>query len=397
MDPLPRHLLPLSFSSQVLKNLPVAADARVLPGVDDLAGLAEAIKACALSVAVIGPDWPREDLVAAQEMLLDHAVACVVATELDPVWLEPAIVAALAERTNQFESIFLSQLLPLLPDLVYFKDRYGRFLAANHELARSVQLDDPALLIGRSDADFLSADYAQKTLADEQAIMRTGQPVIALSERATYDGNRVKWWLTWKCPLRDRSGRVIGTFGFSRDETAFKTTEMALETERHLLEVLLTRLPDSVYIKDREGRFLLANQVIANRMGVTQAFLRGKRDVDLYPPELAAGFRKDEEAIMATGMPLINREEMILGADGREIHILTTKLPYRNAAGEVIGIIGMGRNITLRKGFDEQMKLAHEEIVKLRAEVAATAELRAETVALRAELAQLKGAGARPA
>jgi PAS domain S-box-containing protein len=141
----------------------------------------------------------------------------------------------------------------------------------------------------------------------------------------------------------------------------------------------------------------LANQVIANRMGVTTAFLRGKRDVDLYPPELAAAFRKDEEAIMSTGMPLINREEMLRTPDGREIHVLTTKLPYRNAAGEVIGIIGMGRNITVRKGFDEQMKLAHEEIVKLRAEVAETAELRAETVALRAELAQLKAAGARPA
>ena len=66
MDPLPRHLLPLCFSSQVLKNLPLAADVRVLPAVDDLSGLAEAIKACALSVAVIGPDWPRQDVAAAQ-------------------------------------------------------------------------------------------------------------------------------------------------------------------------------------------------------------------------------------------------------------------------------------------------------------------------------------------
>ncbi len=393
MDPLPVHLLPLCFSSQVIKDLPVAAEARVLPRVDDLAGLAEAIKACPLTVAVIGPDWPQKDSAAAQEMLLDHAVACVVATELDSAWLEAAIVAALAERANQFESIFLSQLLPLLPDIVYFKDRYGRFLAANQELARSFQLEDPAPLIGRSDADFLSVESAQKTLADEQEVIRTGQPVIALSERATYDGNRVKWWRTWKCPLRDRSGRVIGTFGFSRDETAFKNTELELESERQLLEVLLTELPDSVYVKDREGRFLLANQVVANRMGVTPAYLRGKRDVDLYPPELSAAFRQDEEAIMSTGMPLINREEMLRTPDGREIHILTTKLPYRNAAGEVIGIIGMGRNITLRKGFDEQMKLAHEEIAKLRAEVAENDELRAEMVALRAELAQLNTAG----
>jgi len=331
---------------------------RVLPAVDDLSGLAEAIKACALSVAVIGPDWPRQDVAAAQEMLLDHAVVFVLAADLDPCALESAISAALVERARLVDAPFLRQFLPLQPDQVYFKDRLGRFLLANQAVATRFELKSPALLIGRSDFDFLSAEYAQKTMDDEATIMRTGQPVLELLEQATYIGKDSSWWSTWKAPLYDQTGRLIGTFGFSRNQTAMKTTEIALETERHLLEVLLTGLPDSVYIKDREGRFLLANQVIANRMGVTQAFLRGKRDVDLYPPELAATFRKDEEAIMATGMPLINQEEMLHTLDGREIQILTTKLPYRNPAGEIIGIIGMGRNITLRKGFDNEMKLA---------------------------------------
>ena len=395
MDPLPRHLLPLCFSSQVLKNLPLPADVRVLPAVDDLSGLAEAIKACALSVAVIGPDWPRQDLAAAQEMLLDHAVACVVAADLEPSSLEPAIDAALGERARWLDTPFFRQFLPLQPDLVYFKDRLGRFLVGNQAVANRFQLESPALLIGRTDFDFLSAEYAQKTTDDEATIMRTGQPILGLLEEATYIGKDPRWWSTWKAPLRDHTGRLIGTFGFSRNQTAMKNTEIALETERHLLEVLLTGLPDSVYIKDREGRFLLANQVIANRMGVTQAFLRGKRDVDLYPPELAASFRKDEDAIMATGMPLINREEMVHTADGREVHILTTKLPYRNPAGEIIGIIGMGRNITLRKGFDNEIKLAQAEITALRAELAETVGLREETVALRAEVARLTAAGTR--
>ncbi len=79
-----------------------------------------------------------------------------------------------------------------------------------------------------------------------------------------------------------------------------------MATERHLLEVLLTGLPDSVFIKDREGRFLLANQVVAQWMGETPVSLRGKRDSDIYPPEVAAVFRKDEEDVMASGMPVIN-------------------------------------------------------------------------------------------
>ena len=394
MEPLPRHLLPLSFSAQVLKNLPVAADARVLPGVDDLAGLAEAIKACALSVAVIGPDWPRRDVAAAQEMLLNHAVSFVVAADLAPASLEAAIRAALSERANQFEAVFLSQLLPLLPDLVYFKDRHGRFLVANQAVAQRFELESPALLLGRTDADFLTPEYAQKTMDDEQAVMRTGQPVLALLEKATYVGKEPSWWLTWKSPLFDQTGRLIGTLGLSRNQTALKNTEIALETEQHLLEVLLTGLPDSVYIKDRERRFLLANQVVAQWMGQTSASIRGKRSEDFYHPDFAAACRKDDDSVLATGMPVINREEVVLTHDGRKLTVLTTKLPYRNPAGEVIGIIGMGRNITLRKGFDEQMKLAHEDIVKLRAEVAEIADLRAETLALRAELDQLKAAGA---
>ena len=395
MDPLLRKLLPLSFSAQLLKKLSAAADTRVLPAVDDLAGLSAALKAHPVSVAVIGPDWPRQDLESARELLLDYAVAVVVATDLAPESLEPAIHAALAERSRLVESVFCTQLVQLLPDLVYFKDRAGRFLATNQALAQTFQLTDPAVLIGRSDADFLSPEYAQKTLADEQEIMRTGQPVLALSERATYDGDRVRWWLTWKAPLRDQTGRVIGIYGFSRDQTELKNTEIALTTERHLLEVLLTGLPDSVYIKDKERRFLLANQVVAQWMGQTPASIHGKRSEDFYPPEFAAAFRQDDESVLASGMPVINREELVRTHDGRVLNVLTSKLPYRNPAGEVIGIIGMGRNITLRKGFDEQMKLAQAEIVTLRAELAETAELRVELTALRAELARLNAAGGR--
>jgi len=370
MEPLPRHLLPLGLISQVIKDLPVAADARVLPAVDDLATLAEALKACPISMVIIGPDWPAQDLAAARELILDHAAACVVATDLTPAALQLAMSTALDERDRRVESGFFTQLVHLLPDPVFFKDRYGRFLAANPVIAKHFSVDDPAVLIGRSDFDFFSSEHAQKAYADEQEIMRTGQPITALMEKETHEGDRVTWCMTWKAPLRDQAGRVIGTFGFSRDQTNLKNTEIALATERHLLEVLLTGLPDSVFIKDRESRFLLANQVVAQWMGETPASLRGKSDMDIYPPELAAVFRKDEEDVMASGMPVINREEVINTKDGRELYVLTTKLPYRNPSGEIIGVIGMSRNITLRKGFDAEMKSAQTEIATLRSEVA---------------------------
>jgi PAS domain S-box-containing protein len=354
----------------VIKDLPVAADARVLPTVIDLGTLVEALKACPISVVIIGPDWPSQDLDAARELILDHAAACVVAIDLAPAALQSAISAALEERDRRLDSGFCAQLVHLLPDRVFFKDRYGRFLNANPFIANHLRVDDPAVLIGRSDFDFFTSEHAQQAFADEQEVMRTGQPITALLEKETHDGDRVTWCLTWKAPLRDQSGRVIGTYGFTRDQTNLKNTEIALATERHLLEVLLTGLPDSVFIKDREGRYLLANQVIAQWMGETPASLRGKSDTDVYPPDLAAIYRKDDDEVMASGMPVINREEVVNTKDGRELFVLTTKLPYRNPTGEIIGVIGMSRNITLRKGFDAEMKSAHAEIVALRAEVA---------------------------
>lgn len=151
---------------------------------------------------------------------------------------------------------------------------------------------------------------------------------------------------------------------------ACPSPSISFPLERHLLEALLTGMPDSVFIKDKAGRFLLANQVVAKWMGETPASLRGKRDEDFYAPEMAALFRRDKEAVMESGMPVVNREEQIKSADGRELWVLTTKLPYRNSKGEIAGVIGMSRNITLRRAFDEQLKDAQAEIATLRAEVA---------------------------
>lgn len=387
MERLPYQLIPIGLSSQILKSMSLQADTRVLPSVYDLGVLSNAITACALSIGVIGPGLSPKDQAAARELLLDHAIGCVVAENLTPAELESAVLAALEERVRFANNPFLTQFINLLPDLVYFKDRHGRFLAGNLALARSFKIEDPALLIGRSDADFLVDSYSQKTLADEQAVMRTGLPIIAHSEKATYAENIIRWWSTSKAPLYDQTGRMIGTFGFSSEQTELKKAELSLSTERHLLEVLLTGLPDAVFIKDKSGHFLLANQVIAQWLGCTPASLRGRHDFDYYPAEFVETYRKEEEAILRTGMPLINKEEVLRTPDGRNLFLLTTKLPYKNQSGDIIGIIGICRNVTLRKEYDAQMKLVHAENESLRAEVE---PLRKEVARLTAELSQAR-------
>jgi PAS domain-containing protein len=106
------------------------------------------------------------------------------------------------------------------------------------------------------------------------------------------------------------SERSCGRGWAFRDVTEALRFERDLAQERNLLRILIESLPDYIYVKDTEGRFLLANTAIAKLMGFEQASeLVGKTDFDFFPDELASGFRADEQRVLTTGEPLVSKEE----------------------------------------------------------------------------------------
>jgi PAS domain S-box-containing protein len=134
------------------------------------------------------------------------------------------------------------------------------------------------------------------------------------------------------------------------DITGRKNTEEALRYERSLLRTLIDNIPDSIYTKDLSFRKTLANAAEVRNLGVrSEAEVLGKDDFELYPRELAAGFMADDQLVVQTGNPVINREEYILDSSGKIQWLLTSKLPLRNSDDEIIGLVGIGRDITDRK------------------------------------------------
>ncbi|WP_411277374.1 GGDEF domain-containing protein [Gaiella sp.] len=131
----------------------------------------------------------------------------------------------------------LDALLANTPDHVYFKDAQSRFLRISDALANWLGLSDPSDAIGKTDFDYFGEEHSRKAFADEQLLMQTDRPLVAIEEQETWADGRQTWVSTTKVPLRDRNGNVAGVFGISRDITERKQAEELLQEQARLLAV----------------------------------------------------------------------------------------------------------------------------------------------------------------
>jgi PAS domain S-box-containing protein len=123
-----------------------------------------------------------------------------------------------------------------LPDSIYFKDTDSRFLRASHGLAEKFGLRDPAEARGKTDFDFFTEEHARQAREDEERLMQSGQVLLNKEEKETWPDGSTTWVSTTKLPLHDRAGKLIGTFGISRDITDQKRAEEAMRAARDAAE-----------------------------------------------------------------------------------------------------------------------------------------------------------------
>ena len=170
--------------------------------------------------------------------------------QLTPQTLTTAIRKTLdrhyCQLTHNHEGFLLQTLMNSIPDAVYFKDTRSRFLMISRALAKKHRLTDPQQAIGKTDADYFTAPHAEQALADEQTILRTGQPMEGIEENETWPDGSITWVSTTKMPLRNQSGRIVGTFGISRDITTRKLAELALAEQTRLLHKKNQQIEDEL-------------------------------------------------------------------------------------------------------------------------------------------------------
>lgn len=289
------------------------------------------------------PEGPRHVMATKIPLKDDHgAIIGMVGVSRD-ITQKHTLEIKLQQETN-----LLNTLMDNVPETIYFKDLDSKFTRINKAWLSKHHLTDEQDVIGKTDADFFEADFAGKTLQAEQSLMQEGIPLLNMLESHKNPmGNQV-YTLANKVPLFDQHNKVVGMIGISHDITGLKIAESKLTHEKELLQALMDFVPDTIYFKDIRSRFTRVNRAFAMAVGLrSPEEVIGKCDADFFPDEQVKNSRIDEEYILKSGKPKINRIEKVKNANGKILWLSTTKIPIKDQEGIITGFIGISRDVTV--------------------------------------------------
>jgi PAS domain S-box-containing protein len=164
-------------------------------------------------------------------------------------------------------------------------------------------------------------------------------------------------------PILDENGQLIGFISMQSEISERKRAEAELQRSAQLLHTIIETVPDFLYIKNVKSEFIIGNQAVARAMGAQDPEeLVGKTDFDFFARELAEKFYQDEQTVIHSGQPIFNTEEPGLDRNGEPLWVITTKVPFRNSAGEIEGVVGVGRDITERRNMEADLLVRNRQL-----------------------------------
>ena len=257
----------------------------------------------------------------------------------------------LLEQQLKRESLYRHKIINAVPGVLYVFDANGRFLIWNQNLE---------IVLGRSSEEIAKAhplDFfeGQDKLAVETAIRQTFSDGTSVVEGrlVTKNGMSIPYLFNgFRFELDDGPGLV----GIGIDISERIEAESRVENKRILLRTLLTTIPDLVWMKDQDGVYLICNTEFERFFGAKEAEIVGKTDYDFVDKELASFFRQKDKEAMEAGKPNVHEVTVTYASDGHQALLETVKTVIFDVAGNCVGVLGVARDITERKRFEEELK-----------------------------------------
>jgi len=240
----------------------------------------------------------------------------------------------------------------------------GIHVYANPSYLKLFGFENNSKFTGTSIIDSIAPSHRQQMTLNVQR-RAAGEPVPKFYESRGMKVDGTEFDAEFNISTYEYNGEIYSV-AVIRDITERKRAEEALRFERLLLRTLVDNIPDSIYSKDILCRKTLANLAEVRNLGVqSEAEILGKDDFKFYPKELAEEFLADDQLVLRTGQPLLDREEYIFNEKGQKRWLLTSKLPLRDSEGRIIGLLGIGRDITERKEAEETLRESEERFRQL--------------------------------
>jgi two-component system sensor histidine kinase UhpB len=202
--------------------------------------------------------------------------------------------------------------------------------------------------------------------ARNECINHPGQSVTIDLRRYRSDGSH--FWIRWEFSAIVDNEQVVGLEALGTDATERKRAELEkmevqekLSRERYLLRTLIDHLPDSIYVKDTQSRFIITNRAELSLIGAkSEEETIGKTVNHYLDGKSAAQHMHNDQKLLQTGTALINQEEYVVNKHGDTKWLLTTRVPLQEDDNRIIGLVGISRDITDRKLIEESLRLSNE-------------------------------------
>jgi PAS domain S-box-containing protein len=243
------------------------------------------------------------------------------------------------------------------PANIFLKDTQGRYLLVNRVFQEwhCVSAEEA---VGRTSADFMSRDVADVFAEKDRRILETGEAVSEEVEVVHADG-MTRSLLLAKFPIRDDRGCMVALGGIGVNISDRKRMEEALRESEGRLRAVMDNSPANIFLKDLDGRYLIANRVFGEWYGISPDQVSGRTAADILSPELTEIFNAQNRQVVETGERL-SAELVIPVPGGGERTILIDKFPFHDDAGNLIAVGGISVDISDRKRVEEALRESEE-------------------------------------